>query len=279
MSENKGLRHDQGKLRYDLTEPHAIEEIVKIFTAGSMKYAPRNWEKGMSWSKVIACAKRHLAAVEKGIDHDFDPDCEGCKNKNCTNHTGALHAAQAAWNMLALATYFRTYPQGDDRNHSYLNRPKIGLDIDDVLSDFIPYYSKKSGDKIPSNWNFDSNIGEKLKKKDKKFWMDIPAKINSDALLFEPHCYITARSIPVSWTKAWLKKNGFPDAKVYSVGIGKSKVEAAKDSGIDIFVDDNYHNFVELNKNGVCCFLMSAEHNKKYNVGYKRINSLNELIK
>lgn len=76
----------------------------------------------------------------------------------------------------------------------------------------------------------------------------------------------------------WLDKNGFPAVPVYSVGHGVSKVDVAKRSGIDIFVDDRYENFVELNQNGICCFLFDAPHNQRYNVGYKRIKSLNDLI-
>ena len=43
------------------------------------------------------------------------------------------------------------------------------------------------------------------------------------------------------------------------------------------FVDDKFENFVELNKNGICCFLMDAPHNQRYDVGHKRIKSLKEL--
>ena len=60
---------------------------------------------------------------------------------------------------------------------------------------------------------------------------------------------------------------------VYSVGVNESKVEVAKKSGVDIFVDDRFENFVELNNNGICTFLFDAPHNRRYNVGHKRIKS------
>jgi hypothetical protein len=47
----------------------------------------------------------------------------------------------------------------------------------------------------------------------------------------------------------------------------------------DIFIDDRFDNFVELEKNGICCFLMTAEHNKRYNVGYRRIDDIKEFLK
>lgn len=42
--------------------------------------------------------------------------------------------------------------------------------------------------------------------------------------------------------------------------------------------DVTFENFVELNNAGICCFLFDALHNRKYQVGYKRIKSLNELV-
>jgi len=124
------------------------------------------------------------------------------------------------------------------------------------------------------------NIGEKfeLLKDDKEFWVSIPVKTNPADIHFEPHCYITSRSIPKQWTEEWLDKNGFPTMPVHSVGLGESKIEVAKKSGIDIFVDDRYENFVELNNAGICTYLFDAPHNRRYNVGYKRIFSLNELF-
>ena len=71
---------------------------------------------------------------------------------------------------------------------------------------------------------------------------------------------------------------GFPTAKVFTVGPNVSKVEVAKKCGIEIFVDDRFENFVELNNAGICCFLFDAPHNQRYDVGYKRIKELNELI-
>ena len=101
-------------------------------------------------------------------------------------------------------------------------------------------------------------------------------KISS--LPFEPCCYITSRPIPSEITAKWLKMHGFPVAKIYTVGHNESKVAIAKESGLEIFVDDRYENFVELNKAGVCCFLMDAPHNSRYDVGFKRIKSLSDLL-
>jgi 5'(3')-deoxyribonucleotidase len=264
--EDKGLRFNQGKTRHDLVPVFAQEQYARVLTKGSEKYAERNWEFGMRWSKVIASMKRHIQAFESGEDYDKE--------------TGLLHTAHIMCNAGFLTEYYKIYPQGDDRPHKYLKTPKIGLDIDEVLADWVGHWTKYHGQEVPEAWNFDRNIGEKfeLLKDDKEFWLSIPVKTNPADIHFEPHCYITSRSIPKQWTEEWLDKNGFPTMPVHSVGLGESKIEVAKKSGIDIFVDDRYENFVELNNAGICTYLFDAPHNRRYNVGYKRIFSLNELF-
>ena len=64
---------------------------------------------------------------------------------------------------------------------------------------------------------------------------------------------------------------------VYSVGINKTKVEVAKESGIDIYVDDRYENFVELTNAGIFTYLFDAPHNRRYDVGFRRIKNLKEI--
>ena len=94
-------RYNEGKLRFDLIHPYANEQMVRVLTKGAEKYAPRNWEKGMLWSDVIASLKRHLHAIESGEDVDEE--------------TGELHIAHLACNAHFLTAYYKIYPQGDDR--------------------------------------------------------------------------------------------------------------------------------------------------------------------
>lgn len=260
-----GLRFNNGKVRHDLLPPFSIDQLAKVLTSGADKYADRNWELGMKWSNVMASLKRHISAFERG--EDYDPE------------TGLLHMAHVMCNATFLTEYYKIYPQGDDRPHKYLKRPKIGLDIDEVLADWVGHWTKYHGQEMPETWNFDRNIKEKFDslKDDKEFWLSIPVKTKPSDIHFEPHCYITSRSIPKEWTEEWLDKNGFPTMPVYSIGYGESKVEIAKKSGIEIFVDDKFENFVELNNAGICCYLFDSLHNKRYDVGYKRIKSLSEL--
>lgn len=262
-----GLRFNEGKLRYDLLHPVAQDGIVRVLTKGAEKYAPRNWERGMKWSTVLASMKRHIAAIERG--EDFDPE------------TGELHIDHVQCNAHFLSAYYKIYPQGDDRQQPYLHRPKIGLDIDEVIADWVQAYMDRYGlTERPVYWNFEKEIGEQFKemKDDKEFWLGIKPKVDPKSLPFEPTCYITSRPIPSEWTQEWLQMNGFPARPVYTVGLEMTKVEAAKESGIEIFVDDRYENFVELNQAGICTFLMDAPHNQRYKVGHKRITELNQLV-
>lgn len=263
--EHKGLRFNEGKLRYDLIPQFAEQEYAKVLTRGAEKYAIRNWENGMLWSNVTASLKRHLAAFEQGEDYDKE--------------TGLLHTAHIMCNAAFLTEYYKIYPQGDDRPHKYLRKVKIGLDIDEVLADWVGHWTKHHGQEAPESWNFDRDIKSKfdLLKDDKEFWLSIPRKVNPADIHFEPHCYITSRIIPKEWTEEWIDKNGFPTMPVYSIGLNQSKVEVAKASGIDIFIDDRFENFIELNNAGICTFLFDAVHNQRYDVGYKRIFKLSDI--
>lgn len=263
VNKHKGLRFNNGKLRYDLIHPIAQEGLVKVLTKGSEKYSPRNWEAGMSWSTVIASLKRHLAAVEKG--EDYDPE------------TGLLHVDHIQCNAHFLSAYYHIYPKGDDRRQPTI--PKIGLDIDGVLADMqwsLCWY-KNVEPFDPIYW--DCPEFHKLFKEvlgDKQFWVEsLRSYYENSSLPFEPHCYITSRSIPQEWTQEWLDKSGYPKAPLYSVN--GSKVELAKQAGIDYFIDDSYKNFLELNNAGICTFLLTRSYNKQYNVGHKRIDSLEEF--
>lgn len=272
MSEEKGtgMRFNQGKLRYDLVQPYAHEQMVKILTKGADKYAERNWEKGMKWSNVISSLKRHLAAIERG--EDFDKE------------TGELHAAHLSCNAHFLTAYYKIYPEGDDRPHHYLNERKIGLDIDDVIADFVPAFMAKYNLEEPHNWHWSYKTEQHFKElmadpnELKKFYLSLKPKINPDDIPFEPHCYITSRSVPQEVTEQWIEENGFACKPVYTVPFQTSKIEVAKKSGIDTFVDDRYSNWLELTKAGFNCYLYDVPWNQRYDVGFKRIHSLSELV-
>lgn len=265
MEEGTGLRFNEGKLRYDLIHPKSLKGLVSVLTAGANKYAERNWEKGMKWSNVISSLKRHLSAIELGEDYDKE--------------TGMLHADHLQCNAHFLSAYYSIYPQGDDRPNTYFNK-RIALDIDGVLADFNEAVKSKYGiSNDPTAWyysyKFNSAMWEELKN-DKDFWVNqVKPYFDGTELPFEPVCYITHRSVPKEWCEEWLEINHFPCVPVHVVN--GSKLEVFKTVNVDIFVDDKYDNFVELNNNSVFTYLLDREWNRRYDVGHKRIYSLNEL--
>lgn len=82
--ENGAMRENQeGKGRPDLITPFALTRLAKHYENGSKKYADRNWEKGMKFSRYTASIFRHLIAWMKG-DESED------------------HLAAIAWNAFAI---------------------------------------------------------------------------------------------------------------------------------------------------------------------------------
>jgi len=276
-----GLRFNSGKLRYDLIHPKAMEDMVKVLTYGADKYTVKdadgkiinnganNWRNGFNWKSVIASLKRHLAAIEASEDYDGD--------------TGMLHISHLACNAHFLNAFYYDFPQGDDRIKPVFNLPKIGLDIDEILADFVGGWADKYGTtREPKSWFYDRKMGERFDAMRKageldEFYLNLKPLITVDDIPFEPHCYITSRPVLKEITEAWLDRYEFPAKPVFTVSRGESKTQAAKDAGVEIFIDDSYDNFRDLNKNGVFTYLYNRSHNTKFDVGHMRINTLKEL--
>ena len=265
-----GFRLNKGKLRYDLVEPHAFRDFVEVLTDGANKYFDRNWENGLSWTSVLASLKRHIAAIELG--EDYDPE------------SGRLHIAHAACNIHFLNAFYYTFPQGDDRPKRFLKLPKIGIDIDGILADWTGAWHKIYPEMTatPNSWYFDRNVGKRFEEMRANgtlndFYLNIEPLLKPEDLPFEPHCYITARPVLKEVTEAWLDKHNFPGRKVISLDLRQSKIDVAKEAGIEIFIDDCYENFAEMNNAGIFTYLYTAPWNTRYNVGHMRLNSLKDI--
>lgn len=293
----KAKRYNKGKNRMELIPSRPLKLIGDVYTKGAHKYSvyqdkegnkilgkdipleevhnyeliesgADNWRLGQSWMECLGSVKRHLLSFEEG--EDFDPDIN------------TYHLANAAWGIIMLLEQYRTHPQLDDRHHNYLKRPKIGLDIDNVICDWTKAWGERYDITTrPTSWQFSylnrSRFTNTPKEELEAFYKTLPVQNEPHRIPFEPCAYLTARSIDESVTKEWLENNGFPTAPVYTVPFGASKVEAAKKAGIEWFIDDSYDNFVELNKAGICCFLYDTPHNARYDVGYKRIKSFEDF--
>jgi len=160
----------------------------------------------------------------------------------------------------------------------------IGLDIDGVLADFTGGWNKVYPDEpaIPDHYNYDPLMGQRFKAMKTAgtlddFFLGLEPLLDPKSLPFEPKGYVTARPVNTKISKLWLELNGFPDAKVITTPWGESKVDAMKEAGIEIFIDDFYNNFKELNDAGITTYLYTAPWNIMHDVGDMRINSLKEI--
>ena len=91
VADGGGLRKNTGKNRLDLVPVEWTWALGDVMTQGSIKYAPRNWERGMTWSTMVGCALRHTLKFMCGEKYDVE--------------TGCHHLGMAAWNLLALMSY------------------------------------------------------------------------------------------------------------------------------------------------------------------------------
>jgi hypothetical protein len=98
-----GMKLDAGKLPLELLPTDALEEVAKVLQFGARKYARRNWEKGISFSRVAGAVLRHTFAWLRGEDNDAE--------------TGLSHMAHAACECLFLVAFVcRGRKDLDDRN-------------------------------------------------------------------------------------------------------------------------------------------------------------------
>lgn len=104
MTQQGGTRHNQGKNRLSLISPKALWAIGEVHTMGAEKYAPRNWEEGLSFSETTDALLRHLYKWLDGHVKDAE--------------SGLHHLAHVAWNALALLHFvsdYNLYKRFDDR--------------------------------------------------------------------------------------------------------------------------------------------------------------------
>lgn len=97
----QGVKFDAGKLRYELLPPELLEETARVLTFGAAKYADRNWELGMAWSRPFGALMRHIWAWWGG--EDKDPE------------TGYSHLAHVCCCVAFLVAYERRDIGVDDR--------------------------------------------------------------------------------------------------------------------------------------------------------------------
>lgn len=97
-----GAAHfDENKLPYHLLAPELLDSVCEVLAYGRQKYAERNWEKGMAWSKLFASTMRHLWAWWRRESYDRE--------------SGLNHLWHAATNIMFLIAYTARNIGTDDR--------------------------------------------------------------------------------------------------------------------------------------------------------------------
>lgn len=84
-----GIKHDFGKLRWDLVDWNTMEDVAAVLTSALKKYEANNWqhvEHGKQ--RYFAATMRHLIAWEQGILLDEE--------------TGLPHLTHAICNLMFL---------------------------------------------------------------------------------------------------------------------------------------------------------------------------------
>ncbi len=56
----EGRKNDSGKAPFHLIPPEVLFALTAILDFGQKKYSARNWEAGMSWSRVFGACMRHM---------------------------------------------------------------------------------------------------------------------------------------------------------------------------------------------------------------------------
>ncbi len=115
MSETDGKKGVK-LARFDLIPSYPLWKLAEVYGIGALKYADRNWERGIPFTKLYGAMQRHANQFWAG--EDVDP------------LDGQMHLASVAWMAFALLELQRTHPELDDRPHIFL-----GLDPVQLLSE------------------------------------------------------------------------------------------------------------------------------------------------
>ena len=94
-------KQDGGKPRMDLIAPEMMTALGEVLAFGAAKYAPRNWERGMSWGRCFGALMRHMWAWWRG--------------EACDPETGFSHLWHASCCLMFLVAYEARGAGTDDR--------------------------------------------------------------------------------------------------------------------------------------------------------------------
>lgn len=86
---NIAVKHDGGKPRISILQGRALYEVMKVGEMGAKKYGDHNYRLGMSVTRYIDAAFRHVFIQWLFLGEDLDAE------------SGLSHLAHGAWNLLS----------------------------------------------------------------------------------------------------------------------------------------------------------------------------------
>jgi hypothetical protein len=101
------LKHDAGKLRFDLIPASTSKALAEVLTHGAKEYTDENWRNGFNWKRVYGATQRHLNKWFDPTEPDTDEDGPRPSHLN--------HLKHALCNIAFLIEFERTHPELDDR--------------------------------------------------------------------------------------------------------------------------------------------------------------------
>jgi hypothetical protein len=104
-------KFDTGKIRIELVPAELIFGTAQVLTFGANKYGDRNWEQGMSWSRVFGAMMRHMWAWWAGQG----PTCKSFVFGDLDEETGVSHLWHASCCLAFLMAYEERAIGSDDR--------------------------------------------------------------------------------------------------------------------------------------------------------------------
>lgn len=78
-----GTKFDEDKSRVDLLDAAWMEEVGHVLRFGAKKYAAHNWRNGISISRLIGAALRHIFAAMRGEDKDPESGLSHFAHASC----------------------------------------------------------------------------------------------------------------------------------------------------------------------------------------------------
>lgn len=175
---------------------------------------------------------------------------------------------------------------------------RIGVDIDGVISDSYPLWldelNRHYGKNIPCVNDYNMHLAFEVSPEDMNEFFEtnierlltmpeaIPgAKEGIEILRQEGHeiIYVTARTLDQKdFTERWFKQKGIHREQVIYTGFC-SKLDAVKQWGIEVFIEDYQKNAKLIAEYGVPVFLLDASYNQEeLPPGITRCHSWEDII-